>query len=99
MFESMSDGIAGLVGLALSLARIPPRLPRFCPLSHRRCRHFVRVASVGKAAVSGFGFSSRQRPCSFLVVNGNYLMFVHTADLQNALAIIYVFPSVCLMIV
>ncbi len=25
MFESMSDGIAGLVGLALSLACIPPR--------------------------------------------------------------------------
>ncbi len=44
-FESMSDGIAGLVGLALCLARIPPRLPRFCPLSHRRRRRFVQVAS------------------------------------------------------
>ncbi len=69
-FESISDGIAGLVGLALSLARIPPRLPRFCPLSHRRRRRFVRVASVGEAAVSGSGFSSRQRPCSFSVVAG-----------------------------
>ncbi len=43
-FESMSDGIAGLVGLALNLARIPPRLPRFCPLSHCRHRSFVLVA-------------------------------------------------------
>ncbi len=31
-FESMSVGRAGLVGLALSLARIPPRLLRFRPL-------------------------------------------------------------------
>ncbi len=35
-FGIPQNGIAGLVGLALSLARIPPRLPRFCPLSHRR---------------------------------------------------------------
>ncbi len=70
MFESMSDGIAGLVGLALSLAHMPPRLLRFCPLSHRRRHRFVRVASVGEAAVSEFGFSSRQRPCSFSVVTG-----------------------------
>ncbi len=70
MFESMSDGISGLVGLALSLARMPPCLRRFCPLSHcRRCL-FVQVASVGEAAVSVFGFSSRQRPCSFSVVIG-----------------------------
>ncbi len=47
-FESVSDGITGLVGLALSLARIPPHLPCFCPLSHRRRRRFVRVASVGE---------------------------------------------------
>ncbi len=70
MFESMSDGIAGLVGLALSLAHIPLCLPGFCPLSHHRRRRFVRAASVGEAAVSGFGFSSRQRPCSFSVVIG-----------------------------
>ncbi len=40
-FESMSDGIAGLMGLALSLARIPPLLPCFCSLSHRRRRETV----------------------------------------------------------
>ncbi len=56
-FENMSDGIAGLVGLALSLPRIPPCLPCFCPLPHRRRRRFVRVASVDEAAVSGFGFT------------------------------------------
>ncbi len=32
MFESMSDGIAGLVGLALSLDRIPP-----CHISNKKC--------------------------------------------------------------
>ncbi len=38
--------------------------------SHRqRCR-FVQVASVGEAAVSGFGFSSRQMPCIFSLVTG-----------------------------
>ncbi len=47
-FESMSVGRAGLVGLALSLARIPPRLPRFRPLSHRLRRCLVWVASVGE---------------------------------------------------
>ncbi len=49
------------MGLALSLARIPPRLPRFRPLSHRLRRRLVRVASVGEAAVSRFGFRSRSR--------------------------------------
>ncbi len=66
-FESMSVGRAGLVGLALSLARIPPRLPRFRPLSHRLRRCLVRVASVGEAAVSRSGSSSKQRPRSFSV--------------------------------
>lgn len=34
----MRDGIAGLCGLALSLAWTPPRLPRLCFRSHRfRC--------------------------------------------------------------
>ncbi len=70
-FESMSVGRAGLVGLALSLARIPPCLPRFRPLSHRlRCR-LVRVASVGEAAVSRFGFRSKPRPCSFSAASGD----------------------------
>ncbi len=50
----MSDVIAGLVGLALSLARILPRLPGFCHLSHLWRHRFVRVASVGEAAVSEF---------------------------------------------
>ncbi len=67
-FECMSDGIAGLVELALSLAHISPLLLHFCPLWHRRRRCFVRVASVDEAAVLGFGFGSRQRPCSFSVV-------------------------------
>ncbi len=66
-FESMSVGRAGLVGLALSLARIPPRLPRFRPLSHRLRRCLVRVASVGEAAVSRSGSSSKRRPRSFSV--------------------------------
>ncbi len=66
-FESMSVGRAGLVGLALSLARIPPSLPRFRPLSHRLRRCLVRVASVGEAAVSRSGSSSKQRPRSFSV--------------------------------
>ncbi len=60
------DGIAGLLGLALSLARIPLC---FCPLSHRWCRRFVRAASVGVATVSGFDFSSRQRP---LLLHSNH---------------------------
>ncbi len=66
-FESMSVGRAGLVGLALSLARIPPR---FRPLSHRLRRCLVRVASVGEAAVSRSGSSSKQRPRSFSVAAG-----------------------------
>ncbi len=69
-FESMSVGRAGLVGLALSLARIPPRLPRFRPLSHRLRRCLVRVASVGEAAVSRSGSSSKQRPRSFSIAAG-----------------------------
>ncbi len=52
-FESMSDGIAGLVGLAPSQARIIPRLPRICPLSHCRRRHFEQVALIGEATVLG----------------------------------------------
>ncbi len=69
-FESMSVERAGLVGLALSLARIPPRLPRFRPLSHRLRRRLVRIASVSEAAVSRSGFSSKQRPCSFSAASG-----------------------------
>ncbi len=56
-FDSMSVGRAGLVGLALSLTRIPPRLPRFRPFSHRLRRCLVRVASVIEAAASRSGFS------------------------------------------
>ncbi len=33
------------MGLAISLARISPRLPRFRPLSHRLRRRLVRVAA------------------------------------------------------
>ncbi len=53
------------MGLALSLARIPPHLLCFRPLSQRLRRRLVRVASVGEAVVSRSGFSSKQRPCSF----------------------------------
>ncbi len=84
-FESMSDGIAGLVGLALSLARILPRLPGFCHLSHRWRRRFARVASVGEAAVSEFGFSSRPRPYSFSVVTGESWCFLYALPISRRL--------------
>ncbi len=69
-FESMSVGRAGLVGLALSLARIPPRLPRFRTLSHRLRRRLARIASVSEPAAVRSGSSSKQRPCSFSAAAG-----------------------------
>ncbi len=85
MFESMSYVIAGLVGIALSLARIPPRLLRFCPLSHRWRRRFVQVASVGEAAAFGFGFSHTQRPCS--------LSFSLSLSLSLSLSVQFLFST------
>lgn len=58
------DGMAGLVGLAASLARIPPRLPLFCFLAHR----FRRLLSGGGVAGgSGVVAGRRSNPSSFSV--------------------------------
>lgn len=56
------EGMAGLCGLAASLARMPPRLPLFCFLSHRLRRiHCGRSAGVGVGDLVGL----RSRPRSF----------------------------------
>ncbi len=59
-FASTMVGIAGLFGLAASLARIPPRLPLFCFLSRRLWRlRSGRDAVVGVG--DGVGLRSRPR--------------------------------------
>ncbi len=70
-FDSRIVGRAGLVGLAFSLARMPPRLLCLCPLSHRLRHLLVRVAAVGESVVSGSDLRSKQRPLSFSVVTGD----------------------------
>ncbi len=78
------------MGLALSLAHIPPRLPRFRPLSHRLRRRLVWVASVSEAAARGSasevnkGLVASQQPPAIVGV-------VCIADIQKALVIIDVF--------
>ena len=73
----MMDGMAGRVGLAASLARIPPRFPLFCLLAHRFRRLFIgAVVAVGSGRVhsrvrvgSGVVTGWRSNPSSLMVVS------------------------------
>ena len=69
----MMDGMAGRVGLAASLVRIPPRLPLFCFLAHRFRRLLIGAvvavgsveSTVGSDVITGW----RSNPSSLMVVS------------------------------
>ena len=73
----MMDGMAGRVGLAVSLVRIPPRLPLFCFLAHRFRRLVIgAVVAVGSGRIrswvrvgSGVVTGWRSSPSSLMVVS------------------------------
>ncbi len=90
---SMMDGMAGLTGLVLSLARLPPRLPRFLVLSHRFRHLLITVAPAGGPRFSKARSQSISIKAKLITLYVRLHVFLMSNEVQRSYTSLSILPA------